>query len=345
MEPSLAVVIVAYNSASDLARTLPALARELRPGDEVIIVDNGSDRSPRAVIEEHLPAARLESMGRNAGFSAAVNRGAGLVGGGLLLILNPDAVPEPGFGTAIRRPATGHPEWDAWMALIACRTGGEQRINSWSNPVHFTGIAWAGGHGRPLAEAGPEREIPVASGAALVLRREVWDRLGGLAEEFFLYHEDIDLSLRLRSAGGRIGLEPAAIVDHDYDFHANELKWFWLERNRLAMVIRNYPAPLLALVAPVLVATELVLIPVAARGGWLRAKIRAWRDLVGWLPRLLRERRELRSRRVISTLEFARLLTPDLDSPLLPASVRRGPVRWILRAWWAGVLTLLRRTG
>ncbi len=335
-------MIVAYNSGMDLRRTLTALGRETLPGDEVIVVDNGSRESPAPILEECLPGARLVEMGRNAGFTTAVNHGADLATGDLLLILNPDAMPEPGFGEAIRKPAGDRPEWDAWMALVACRIDGEMRINSWANPVHFTGIAWAGGHGRAISDAGPARDIPVASGACLAVRRESWQRVGGLAEEFFLYHEDIDFSLRLRSAGGRIGLEPAAVVDHDYDFGSNDLKWFWLERNRLAMVIRNYPAPLLALVAPVLFVTELVLVPVAARGGWLRHKMRSWADVVRWMPRLLRERRELALRRTITAGEFARLLTPDLDSPLLPEEVRRGPVRWLLRAWWAMVLAILR---
>lgn len=342
MTPSLSVVVVAHDSGMDLRRTLPALEGELTAGDEVIVVDNGSAESPAPVVEECLPDARLVAMGANAGFAAAVNHAARLARGELLLILNPDAKPEPGFGAAIRGPAGSRPGWDAWMALVTCRIDGERRVNTWANPVHYTGIAWAGGHGRPLGRVGPAREIPVASGACLAVRREAWHRVGGLAEEFFLYHEDIDFSLRLRSAGGRIGLEPAAVVDHDYDFGSNALKWFWLERNRLATVIRNWPGPLLLLTFPVLVATELALIPVAARGGWLGHKLRSWRDLAMWMPRLLRERRELAARRTIGAGEFARLLTPDLDSPLLPEAVREGPIRWLLRAWWRVILAVLR---
>lgn len=344
MTPTVSTVIVAYDSAADLRRTLPALGREARPGDEVIVLDNGPGGSGDLgdLVAELLPEARVVPMGANTGFTGAVNHGAELARGDLLLILNPDATPEPGFGDAIRETAAAHPGWDAWMALVACRIDGEPRVNTWANPVHYTGIAWAGGHGRPLEEADAAHEIPVASGACLAVRREAWHRTGGLAEEFFLYHEDIDFSLRLRSAGGRIGLEPAAVVDHDYEFGANALKWFWLERNRLATVIRNWPGPLLALVAPVLLATELALIPVAARGGWLSHKARSWRDLARWMPRLLRERRELAARRTITAGEFARLLTPDLDSPLLPEAVRRGPVRWLLRGWWAMVLAILR---
>ena len=341
-QPTISYVLVAYESAPELARTLPALAAELAPGDEVIVVDNGSAVSPRDVIAAQLPEAGLIETGRNAGFAAATNLGAAGSGCDLVLMLNPDAMPEPGFGEAIRRPFTDHPEWGAWMALVTCQTGSERVVNSWGNPVHFTGIAWAGGYGQPVAHAGDPRPIPVASGAALAVRREVWRETGGLPEEFFLYHEDIDLSLRIQTAGHRIGLETRAVVDHDYDFHSNEGKWFWLERNRLATLIRNYPASLLALLAPALLATELALLLVSARQGWFTAKLKSYRDLIRWLPRLRRERSQIQSSSRVTPGEFANLLTPDLDSPLIPAFARKGLVRAALRAYWRAVRLLLR---
>lgn len=335
-------MIVAYDSEAELTRTLPGLAREMGPDDEVLVVDNGSAVSPGPVIEEHLPGARLIEMGWNAGFTVATNRGAAEATGDVVLMLNPDAMPEPGFGQAIRRPFTDHPGWGAWMALVACRIDGEKVINSRENPVHFTGIAWAGGHGEPLDSAGASGDIAVASGAALAVRREVWEEVTGLADEFFLYHEDIDLSLRIQAAGHRIGLQVEAVVDHDYDFHSSDRKWFWLERNRLAMVIRNYPGRLLLLVAPALVATEIVLLLVSARQGWLSAKLRAYRDLISWLPRLRRERRHIRAQSTISDREFAALLTPDLDSPLIPSFAKRGMIRTMLRVYWLLVRAALR---
>lgn len=335
-------MIVAYDSGPELARTLPGLGRELASDDEVIVVDNGSSASPRDIVSEHLPGARVIEMGRNAGFAAAVNRGVAESSGEVVLMLNPDALPEPGFGEAIRRPATERPGWGAWMALVACRIDGEKVVNSWANPVHFTGIAWAGGHGEPLSKAGGPHEIPVASGAALAVRRKVWDEVGGLPDEFFLYHEDIDISLRIQAAGHRIGIQTEARVDHDYDFHSSDRKWFWLERNRLATVIRNYPASLLVLLAPALLATELVLLLVSARQGWVGAKLRAYRDLIGWLARLRRERRQIQAIRSITTRDFADLLTPDLDSPLIPEFARKGPVRAMLRIYWQVVRALLR---
>jgi N-acetylglucosaminyl-diphospho-decaprenol L-rhamnosyltransferase len=223
--------------------------------------------------------------------------------------------------------------------------GAGETINSAGNPIHSTGIVWAGGHGRPLTEAPPPGEVPAASGACLAIRLEEWRRLGGFPPEFFMYHEDVDLSVRLRMAGGAVGIEPTAVVAHDYDFSASADKWRWLERNRLAFLVRTYPGPLLALLAPALLATELALLPVAAAAGWGGQKLRANGEFIRWLPRLLRERRALQRQRRIGAAAFAAALTPDLDSELISPLVRSWPARLLLRGYWRLVRALLSSTG
>jgi len=135
------------------------------------------------------------------------------------------------------------------------------------------------------------------------------------------------------------------VVDHDYEFDAGGRKWRWLERNRWAFLIRVYPASLLVLLAPALLATELALIPASLAGGWGGQKLAATADVIRWLPRLLRERREVQATRKVSTAEFASWLTPDLDSPFIPAIARSAPARLLLRAYWRAVRLLLRTAG
>jgi GT2 family glycosyltransferase len=340
VRPTLSVLIVAFESRDDLRKSLPALLRELGEGDELIVVDNKPGDGSVEVARELAPQARIVSPGRNTGFAGGADAGAADARGDLLVLLNPDAVPQPGWGEAIRRPLLEDRGWAAWQALVA--DGAAETINSAGNPIHFTGIVWAGGHGRPLAEAPGPGEVPAASGACLAIPLPEWRRVGGFPPEFFMYHEDVDLSIRLRMAGGTVGIEPAAVVAHDYDFSASTDKWRWLERNRLAFLVRTYPGPLLALLAPALLATELALLPVAAAGGWGRQKLRANREFVAWLPRLLRERRAIQSQRKISAADFAAALTPDLDSDLISPLVRSGPARFALRSYWRLVKLLLR---
>jgi GT2 family glycosyltransferase len=325
----LSVVMVTYNSAPAVRATLPALVPQLGPSDELVVVDNGSGDDTLAVVRALAPGAVVVESPGNVGFAAGANAGVQAARGELLVILNPDAVPAAGFVEAIRSPSD---DWAAWMGLVRAGDG----INSSGGIVHFTGIAWAG-QGAP---AGP-REVAFLSGACLAIPRAAFLAAGGFSEPYFMYQEDVDLSLRLRLAGDRLGVEPAAVVDHDYEFAKGADKWRWLERNRWATIIRCFPGRLLVLLAPALAATEVGLLVVATAGGWLPQKLAATGETARALPRLLRERRAVQATRAISPAQFAAALTPDLDSPFLGRAGRSRLLRALVRGYWRLVLALL----
>jgi GT2 family glycosyltransferase len=331
-------VIVTYESLADIERALPPLVSQLAPADELIVVDNASTDGTADRVAELAPGAKVIRSAENLGFAGGCNRGAQDASGDVLLLLNPDTEVAPGFADAIRG---GAGDWDAWMGL-ATRGGGEL-VNTAGNLVHFTGFSWAGGDGAPASSV-PDRPAAVRclSGVCLAIPRSRWEELGGFPAEWFSYVEDTDLSMRLRLAGARIGIEPAARVEHLYSFSKpSTTKWRNLERNRWAMIWRTYPGPLLALVFPALLLTELALIGISIAGGWAGAKLRANADVLRWLPRLLRERREIQSRREISAGEFASGLVPELGSEYFGSAARLRPLRWGLRAYWRVVLALL----
>jgi GT2 family glycosyltransferase len=340
---TLSVVIVTHNSRAALGATLPALAARLRDGDELIVVDNESGDGSAAAARELAPGAVVIETGANLGFAAACNRGAEAASGELLCLLNPDAVPQPGWRAAIERPLADGRDWAAWQALVTADGG--RTVNTRGGVVHFTGISWAGGAGEPVDGAnGTGFDAPepgFVSGACLAIPRARYREAGELPGEFFLYHEDVDLSLRLRLAGGRLGVEPDARVDHDYEFVKGAEKWRYLERNRWATLVRTYPAALLALLAPALLATEVALLFVAAAGGWLPQKLRAGRETFVALPRLARERRAIQATRTVGSGEFAAALVAELDSPFLGRAARSRALGLVLRAYWALVLAVL----
>jgi GT2 family glycosyltransferase len=341
---TLSVVIVTHDSRPALAATLPALVAQLRDGDELIVVDNASADGTTAAARELAPHATVVDTGANLGFAAACNRGAQAASGELLCLLNPDAVPQPGWREAVEAPHTDGRGWGAWQALVTAEGG--SAINTRGGVLHFTGLAWAGGAGEPLDASDRRREASdepgFVSGACLAIARDLYEELGALPEPYFLYHEDVDLSLRVRLAGRELGVEPAARVDHAYEFEKGADKWRYLERNRWATLIRTYPAALLVLLAPALAATELVLLVVAAAGGWLPQKLRAWGETIVWLPRLIGERREIQARRAIAAGEFAAGLTARLDSPYLGRAGRSRALAVALGAYWGLVRRLLR---
>ena len=336
---SLSTVIVAHDSLSDLRRSLPPLVDQLDLQDELIVVDNASHDGLAAELAQLAPAARLVALGENVGFAAGANRGVDEAHGDLVVLLNPDAVVQPGWAEAIRAPWGG--EWAGWMGLVLLEDG--EAINTSGGILHFTGFGWAGQMDVPAASA-PElpTEVGFLSGACLAIPRATWHELGGFPEHFFMYCEDVDLSLRLRSRGGKVAVVPDARVVHDYDFGKGNQKWRLLERNRWAVVIRTYPGALALLVAPALLAAELAVWAAAVRGGWGRSKMLATSDVVRALPILLRERRSIEIQRRVSTASFAASMTPDLFSPYLGSIAGSPGVRRGLRAYWRMVLIVLR---
>jgi len=326
---ALAVVSVVHDSAGGIAATLASVRAQLRGSDELVVVDNASSDDSAAVAAAE--GARVVDAGRNDGFGAGCHLGAAATTAPLLLFLNPDCVLAPGCLDALRAASAARPDWGAWQALVLLPGG--VAINTSGGVVHWLGLAWAGQCDQPATTAPRSlSEVGFASGAALVVRREAWDHVGGFEPAYFMYGEDVDLSLRLRLAGWGVGVVPDAAVEHAYEFVKGDYKWFHLERNRLWTVLGVYPAGLLAVLAPALLAFELALLPVAARGGWLGSKLRAQAAVLRTLPWALRRRRRLQARRDVSAAQLADVLTAALDSPYLQAP---APLIRAQAAYWA----------
>src|SRR5213080_2839499 len=144
----MSVVIVTWNERERVERCLPPLVDQLKPGDELIVSDNGSEDGTIELVRELAPDAIVVENGANLGFMDGCNRGAQRAGGDLLVLLNPDTIVAPGWADAMRRPAEDGRGWAAWQALVTMDGG--TRINTSGGVVHFTGIAWAGRMGEPL---------------------------------------------------------------------------------------------------------------------------------------------------------------------------------------------------
>jgi N-acetylglucosaminyl-diphospho-decaprenol L-rhamnosyltransferase len=305
---AFAVVVVTHNSAAALTALTPTLEAQLRADDQLVIVDNASGDDSIALARSLLARARVIEAPSNGGFAAGCRLGVQASSAPLVLLLNPDTVLGDGALERLRAVAAAEPAWAAWQPAVMLADG---RINSAGGVVHFLGVGWAGKCGSDASELPTlPYEVAFASGAALVVRRDDWQALGGLRDDYFLYGEDLDLGLRLWLAGRRVGVEPRAR-------EKGPQKLYLLERNRWRTLLATYPAGLLALLALPLALAELAILAIAARDGWLAAKLRAQLATVTGLPRSLARRRAVRQTRRISTAAFAAQLTAELDNPNL----------------------------
>ena len=228
-EPTLSIVMVTYNAAEHLERTLRALAGAARPdvSFEVLVSDNASTDGAAEVAERHLGTDAVRRLGRNTGFAHGINRAAERASGRYLLLLNPDAEPLPGAIDALLTHLRAHEHHGVVGGRTLTPTGALDprscfgRITPWSLTLSALGISSLARGSRlldPESLGGwardSERHVDVVSGGFLMVARETWDRLGGLAEAFLIYGEDQDFCLRAAGIGFRPSITPRAEVVH-----------------------------------------------------------------------------------------------------------------------------------
>jgi len=314
----VSAVVVSFSDPMATRAAVLSLAGQTIAPAEILVVDNHPGQRARAALED-LDVIFLEP-GRNLGFTGAVELAAARATGRWLLLLNPDAIAEP--ECLARLLDTTQDDVAIVGAQVLLADG--VRVNAGDNPVHLTGISWAGRY-LQLREDGPARDVACVSGAAMLVRAAAFEEVGGFAPGFFVYQEDVDLAWRARAAGWRVRFCPGACVRHDYEFQKGQAKWFWLERNRLWTVLTNYEPGTLVRLAPLLLAAEGAVLVSACRGGWLGAKLRSYAALGRALPALVRWRRHVQQSRTapdtaVVALMTARICTPVLDGPILRAA-------------------------
>lgn len=171
----------------------------------------------------------------------------------------------------------------------------------------------------------------------------MFDRLQFLDEDYFLYHEDLDIGVRLWLRGWRCVLAPQSVVTHHYEFSRSITKLYWMERNRILFLIQNFRLPTLLLLAPALILSELGLLVIAKRSGWLAQKLKAWRSILNprnWAT-YRRHRREKQSKRRHSDRAVLCRFVTRLTNQEMPNRLVERIVDPCLTAWWRCVRSVI----
>lgn len=338
MTSRITAVVLAYGEQPHLVAVVDALLASTGVDVDVVLVDNGCTTPPLDDLRRR-PGVTVLDPGVNTGFTGGCNLGAAASSSPLLAFVNSDALVAPGALASLAetalRPGVG-------LASASLRLAADpDLLNSAGNPVHVLGLSWAGHLGEPAAEHAVAGPVTSATGAAFAVRREVWDQLGGFTEPLFAYCEDADLSLRTWQLGHTVEYVPEAVVVHHYEFSRNPAKFYLLERNRLALVGTLYQGRTLLLLAPALVAFEVAMWAVSARGGWLEAKLRGYRWLVAERAWLRSHRRSVQGGRLRSDRELAALFTATFDPTVLPIPHGGQLLSRVMEAYWAVVRRVL----
>ena len=305
------VVIVIHGDEPLLDACLASVLRSDGVDVRLVIVDNGCSRPDLEQLTDD-PRIDVVRMPTNVGFAAGVNAGARRVNSGALALINSDVVVAP---DVLARLADRLEDSTVGIVMPLVLRREDGRINSAGNPLHLLGYSWAGGNGSAAADVTEQgsREITVASGAAMALRHATWERLGGFPERFFLYQEDVDLSIGCYQAGLRVLLEPTVKVAHDYSWDRNTEKLYYAERNRLAILLTRYPRAVLLRLLPIVLLVEIGTLLLGGLPRARRAKVRGYVWLVR-NARWIRQRRRRNRLRSMDPMAFLSRTVLEFDA-------------------------------
>ncbi len=150
-------------------------------------------------------------------------------------------------------------------------------INSAGNNFHYLGFGYCNLYKKNIdvLDKG-EKDVGYLSGAALMMRVDLLEKHGLWDEDLFIYHDDLEYSLRLRSLGYKLELVCDSLFYHKYDFKRNKEKYYLMERNRFAIMLMYFKWPTLLLFLPMAVIMEIGLLIFSLKDGWFKSKIRVY---------------------------------------------------------------------
>ena len=260
--PGVSVLIVSYNTRALTVECLRSVFAQTRTPIEVIVVDNASADGSAEAIAAEFPRVRLIALDENIGFAAGNNRAAREASAPWILLLNPDTVVLDGAIDRLVAFAEANPSSGIYggRTLFPDRT--LNPTSCWGRPTLWSVVCRAAGLSR-LAPGSrlldPEslggwrrdtvRDVDIVTGCFLLIRRSLWDDLGGFDERFFMYGEEADLCLRARAADARPVFYPGAEIIH-YDGASERVpldRMVRLLTARIALMRKHWSGPAAAI--------------------------------------------------------------------------------------------------
>jgi GT2 family glycosyltransferase/glycosyltransferase involved in cell wall biosynthesis len=203
---SVSIIIVNYNGAAFVATAIQSALGQIFDGKlEVIVVDNASTDDSLDVLSR-LKDVTVLALERNIGYGGGVNAGAGLSNSEFIAMLNPDAEASPQWLQAMVNYMNDN-QVDFASSVVSA---GPRNYFAGGDFIPWLGVTL------PRSRYKSSKTDWI-SGCALVARRNAFEALEGFDERFFLYYEDVDLTLRARRSGYQIRMMPVSLVDHPAD--------------------------------------------------------------------------------------------------------------------------------
>jgi len=326
--PTVAVIIVNYNAGTFLTQCLSALATQTIRPTRVLVMDNGSCDDSFEHCRTEFPSVEFHALNENFGFAKANNLAVELVPDcEWIALLNPDAFPDPGWIESFNKGIVQHPEADSFASyMISARQ--PELIDGAGDTYRIDGVAWPRYQGCSAASLQLGRqEVFMACAGAAFYRRNSFVKAGGFNEQYFCYHEDVDLGFRLRLMGLRCWFLNEAVVRHVGSAIAgkgSDFSLYHVHRNIIWTYVRNMPGPYLWLYMPAHILMNIGALCWFIYCGRFRVIWRAKVDAIKALPDIWKQRQAVQAARCVEPSA----VISHMESGTVVRSLFRAGVEW-----------------
>lgn len=244
-EYKLSIITVNYNGLKDTCELIDSIP--FNDDMEVIVVDNASQQDEATAIQQKYPQVKVISSEKNLGFAGGNNLGIKEAKGKYIFLLNNDTILKP--QTSDIKHLIDRLESSPKNGVVCPKI----RFTWDNNPIQYAGYTALSkitirnksiGFGEEdKGQYDTPHSTPYAHGAAMMVKREVIDKVGVMPECYFLYYEELDWSMMITRAGYDIWYEPACTVYHKESQTTGQnspLRTYYITRNRLLLVKRNW---------------------------------------------------------------------------------------------------------
>lgn len=334
MTKKIGIILVGYKDYANrfLIECRDSLRAQNYPKDsyQVYIVDNCS-LNEAEFIKKRYPEAKVFTR-EDGNYSAANNLGLKMTmkdGCDYFIIANMDTKFDPDWIIELARAMESDDKIGIAQSkiLLYPKTEAEQnepKINSLGNIMHFLGFGFTKGYNELDRQVGDYPEIGYASGCSFIIKKEVLEKIGFYDEEYYMYHDDVEMSWRAKLASYKIVLAPKSIVYHKYEFSRSVKMLYYMERNRQLAVFHFYRLPTLILLMPAAFFMNLGMFFYAIAGGWVKTY---WEILKyfflpkTWIKIILKRKeikkiRKVKDKKIVKDFE-GKILFQEIDNPAL----------------------------
>lgn len=315
MKNNVAVIIPNWNGKKWLEICLNSLVKQTYHTFEIVVVDNGSTDDSISYIEQHFPQVKIVSLHNNSGFAAAINAGVKSVDTEYVAFLNNDTEADTHWLSELMACSARNPDIVSFCSKLL-NFDDRKKIDGVGIQINEVGQARSiGWEEKDVGQFEKERLIFGATGGAALFKRNVFLKVGGFDEHYFMYSEEVDWAFRAQFLGYKSLFCPKAIIYHKHKATSGkrqDMLEYWQFKNMYMTIIKNFPTSILLSkwrwLKIGLVYLNTILYQI--RSGYYWQPFAVTMSLIINSPYLLKERSKIQKTKKITDLYLEQYLLP-----------------------------------